>query len=86
MTKQPCFCTCCRQAQFERDEKTLAAQRSGIPTDADRIAAAVAALSAQDVSDAVKWTRDGEIPTAHEVDMGIAITNALAILEGRDQG
>lgn len=56
------------------------------PTDADRIAAAVAALSTPDVSDAVKWTREGEVPTAHEIDMGIAITKALAILEGRGQG
>lgn len=51
---------------------------------AARIAAAVAALSTPDVSDAVKWTREGEVPTAHEIDMGIAITKALNILEGRE--
>lgn len=54
------------------------------PTDAERIAAAVAALSTPDAVEAVKWTREGEGITREECDMGIAITKALAILEGRE--
>lgn len=70
MSKQPCFCTCCRQAQFERDQKALAAQRSEPPTDADRIAAAVAVL------------REYNAITQNSQE---SIRLAIAILEGRDQ-
>lgn len=54
------------------------------PTDAARIAAAIAALSTPDAVEAVKWTREGEGITREECDMGIAITKALNILEGRE--
>lgn len=90
--KQPCFCTCCRQAQFERDEKAFSIQRSEVITDADRIAAAVTVLKSieflsKEFADAEARNPDSCIVVKTDLlnRAGNGMLKALAILEGRDQ-